>query len=300
MPERPNVSRVQFTYDAPLATTPALPKVGGAKQDGGMQVVRRQVVEGFDPNWRPERVTHPSITLVCPQSEDPLLSIVKNVIDGLDSGGVVFNDRQVVSVRAVIDKTETVTNTAVIYDMPCGLEGDRCEDSCPRTKIRPCMSVWEASSETLARPAGSRPLVSPTGEAVSRDIDAYVSDLRSDEANVRWVDGSIDDLRSMVAAASALRVDLELRTNAFADIENVAARLVHLVHVMAHDGDRSPLEVWNASPSVEYLIEEVRMCRDPNLLPGTTVTIETIDPEASPASELIEYLRKVRSTQTIG
>lgn len=292
-------SRVSFAFDAPVATTPALPMVEGARQDGAMQVLRRQVVEGFDPAWRPERVTHPSITLVCPPSADPLLSVVKNVVDGLVSGGVVFNDRQVVSVEAVIDKSGAVTTTTVIFDQECDLEREGCEDSCPHKKIRPCMSVCEASSQTLARPVGTRPLISSTGEAVTRDVESYIRDLRSDVDSVRWVDGSQKDLREVVAAAHPIRIDLQLRTNAFADIENVAARLVHLVHLMAHDDGASADRIWDAAPSVEHLIEEVRMERHPTLLPGTTVTIETINSDDTAAPRLIEHIRKLRSIQVV-
>lgn len=89
-----------------------------------------------------------------------------------------------------------------------------------------------AVTETLARPVGAKPLLSPVGITVSRDVVSYVANLRDDASNVVWdKNSSVDVLRSLVAAGRPLRMILELKTDGFADIDNVTARLVHLAHV---------------------------------------------------------------------
>lgn len=293
---------VSFEYTAALSTTPLLPTVPGARQDGGMQVLRRQLRQGFGFG-EPEDVEHPVIEVVAPSTgSGSLLALVKNVIDGLDEDDIILNDRQVWFIDARFDDTDTATTVTVWHDPECDRAHDGCEVDCPLAKrhtIRRCMLTMGAITETLARPVGAKPLLSPVGITVARDLDSYVTNLRDDVPNVVWdANSSVDALRSLVADGRPLRMILELKTDGFADIDNVTARLVHLAHILVHDTpglDAS--DVWNASPPLEDLITEIRTYRVPDSGQGARITIEDTD---SPSANAIADLRMTRELRSKG
>ena len=296
MSEHPPAS---FEYTADLPTTPPLPTVPGARQDGGMQVLRRQLRQGFRSDT-PHDVEHPTIEIVAPdKGSGSLLALVKNVIDGFDDDEIIFGDRQVWLIDARFNNTDAATTAIIYHDEVCRRSHDGCPTDCPRPKRRAygCTLMMGSVTETLARPVGAKPLLSPAGIPVTRDVDSYVTELRDDVANVHWNEGSsVEALHSMIAGNRPLRVILELRTNGFADLENVAARLVHLIHVVAHDQEGlSPHEVWNAAPSVENLIAELRMYRIPDSGTGATITIQDLDSSSEHVIGEVDITRKLRS-----
>lgn len=256
-------------------TTAPLTTVQGAQLDGGQVVIRRQVREGFYGN-RPYLASGAGVEIVCPSSGgSSLLSVLKNIIDGLDDHDLLDTDRNITLVKAAFSDGPVTT---VVVTWPS-------EKFAPgRNRKYPSGAMDVAGSETFAVPTGVRPLIASSGEAVSRRVDAYVSELL-----VQWDAVAARLPEELTAAVQALphtgpyRLTVEVQSTREADLENVVARAVHLLHVGAYCADsRDPFDLWNAAPALEDQVVEVEAYRAALLPTGMTVTLTHIEDTNAP------------------
>lgn len=254
---------------APLST------VAGARPDGGQVVIRRQVMEGFG-DYAPYRAEDAGIEILCRQEGDAsLLSVVKNIVDGLDQHEAISSDRSLWYVVAAFDPSTVETIVSVT-----------CEDE--RYRIPPS---WKYStplvmleSDTVAAPIGTRPLVAASGQAVERDADAYIHELLAqwDELASHLDEATVTAIRAL-PSAGPYRLTVEVNSKKTADLDNVVARVVHLLHVAAYcDENRDTQFLWHRQPAIEDLVTEINAYRSDPLPVGLTVTLTPVEKTDKP------------------
>ncbi len=281
---------ITIRVDGPPKTAAPITTVAGAWLDGGQAVIRRQVREGFG-EYAPEKAEDVGIDIVCRQvGGASLLSVVKNIVDGLDEYGIINTDRDVSTIRAAFDETDPAATVIVSHEI--------IDPSPPMERKYPSGALLAVTSETLAAPIGTRPLIAPSGEATGRDIDTYVDELLDQWQEVaREVDQETVEAVRRLPSGGPYRATVIVNSKKTADLENVVTRLVHLLHVAAYkDEALSPLEMWSRQPAIEDLITEVEAYRTALTPVGLTITITPIDNVTEPLIDL-ETIRKLRRTE---